>query len=155
MSVPALPPFRNRKPIPMTVKMSSIKNNIAAESAGEYIEIPEWTGVSLGVRSLELPAYKIALDQLVQRYARKYKGKTAPPDVRDSDIGKLLAIHILYDWKGFDEPYSESYANEFLSAPEGRELAKQVLWAAAQVAETNVEFVKDAVKNSLTPSVTN
>lgn len=139
----------------MTIKFSSIKVNVAAEREGSYIDIPDWPGVKLGVRSLETPAYKIAIDLLVQRYARKYKGKTAPPDVRDADVGKLLAEHILFGWEGFDEAYSADIASDTLTSPDGRELVKQTLWAAGQVGETEVEFVSDAVKNSVTPSGTN
>lgn len=138
----------------MTIKLSSILNNVEAERDGAYIEIPEWTGVKLGVRSLEAPAYKLAVDQLVQKYARVYKGKTAPPEVRDADIGKLLARHILFDWEGFDEPYTEAYALEILASPQGNNLMKQISWAAGQVGETEIEFVADAVKNSPKPSAT-
>lgn len=138
----------------MTIKLSSIKNNVEAERDGTMIPIPEWPGVSLAVRSLEAPAYKLAVDQLVQRYARVYKGKSAPPEIRDADIGKLLARHILFGWDGFDEDYSEERALDLLGSPEGNNLVKQVSWAAGQVGEKEVEFVTDAVKNSKTPSAT-
>lgn len=137
-----------RKPIfKMTIKLSSVKNNVEAEREGDYISIPDWPGVSLGVRSTESPAYKLAIDQLVAKYARLYKGKTAPPEVRDADIGKLLARHILFGWEGFDEEYSEARALELLGSAEGKKFAAQVSWAAAQIGETEVEFVTDAVKN--------
>lgn len=144
---------RNR--FPMTIKIDSILVDLELEKNGQYIEIPEWPGVSLGVRSLELPAYKIALDILVGRFARKYKGKTAPPVERDAEIGKLLAKHILFGWKGFEEDYSDDYAMELLSSPKGRNLVKQTLWAASQVGETDIEFVEEATKNLLRPSGTN
>lgn len=131
----------------MTIKLASIKNKIAVEREGTYIDIPDWPGVSLGVRSLEYPAYRIAVDQLVQRYARKYKTKTAPPDVRDADFGRLLAEHILFGWKGFDEEYTPELALDILASAEGREFSKQIIWAATSVAETEVEFVVDATKN--------
>lgn len=139
----------------MTIKLSSIKNNVEAERNGTLIAIPEWPGVSLAVRSMESPAYKLALDQLVQKYTRVYKGKPAPPEIRDADIGKLLARHILFGWDGFDEEYSDARALELMGSPEGSNLVKQVSWAASQVGETEVEFVADAVKNSETPSATN
>jgi hypothetical protein len=139
----------------MTIKFSSIKNKIDVERSGEFKEIPEWPGVKLGVRSLELPAYKLALDLLVQKFARQYKNKGAPPEVRDSEVGKLLAKHILFGWEGFDEAYDEEKANEVMASAEGRDLVKYTLWAASQVGETEVEFVEEAVKNSVTPSVTN
>lgn len=138
----------------MTIKISSIKNKTSVEREGDYIDISDWPGVKLGVRSLENPAYKLAIDILVQKYARKYKGKPAPPEVRDADIGRLLAEHILFDWSGFDEPYTPEFAADLLGSAEGRDFVKQVSWAASQVGETEVEFVADAVKNSVTPSVT-
>jgi hypothetical protein len=136
----------------MTIKLSSIKNDIAKERDGAYIEIPDWPGVALGVRSLELPSYKIKFDQLAQKYARRYKGKPVPHDVRDADVGKLLAEDILFGWRGFDEEYTPEYAETLLTSPEGRNLVKQTIWAAAQVAEGEVEFVADAAKNSVPPS---
>jgi hypothetical protein len=129
------------------LKLESIKVDLAAERDGQFIAIPEWEGVKLGVRSLEIPAYKIALDQLVQRYARRYKGKPVPPDIRDADVGDLLATHILFGWEGITPEYSANYAKEFLSGSSGRELAKQVLWAAGQVAAVDAEFTEEAVKN--------
>jgi hypothetical protein len=131
----------------MTIKLASVLNKVSVERDGEYVEIPDWPGVTLGVRSTEYPPYKIALDHLVQSYARRYKGKSAPPDVRDSDVGKLLAKYILFGWQGFDEEYSQEYATELMGSPEGRELVKQVIWAASQVGETEIEFVKEAAKN--------
>ena len=129
------------------LNLESIKVDLVAESDGQMIAIPEWEGVKLGVRSIEYPPYKIALDQLVQRYARRYKGKPVPPSVRDSDVGSLLATHILFDWEGIKPTYDADYAKDFLSNSSGRELAKQVLWAASQVAEVEAEFVDEAVKN--------
>jgi hypothetical protein len=136
------------------LKLNSIKADLEVERNGQFVEIPDWEGVSLGVRSLELPAYKIAIDLTLQKYARIYKGKSAPPDVRESDIGKLLAKHILFGWNGIEPDYTSDVAEEFLSTPAGRELAKQVVWAAGQVAAVDAEFVEDASKNSVRPSAT-
>lgn len=138
----------------MTIKISSVLANVELEKTGEYIDIPEWPGVSLGVRSLELPAYKIALDVLVGRLSRKYRNKSVPPVERDAEVGKLLAKHILFGWKGFSEPYSEEFATEILGSPEGRNLVKQTLWAASQVGESEIEFIEESAKNSPTPSAT-
>ena len=129
------------------LKLNSIKVDVSAEHAGQYIEIPEWPGVSLGVRSIEYGPYKMAWEQLVQKYARRYKGRSAPAEVRDADVGKLLATHILFDWKGIEPEYTAEYAEEFLGNTSGRELAKQVLWASGKAAEVEAEFTDDAVKN--------
>lgn len=127
--------------------LESIKADLVAEQEGQYIEIPEWEGVKLGVRSLHIPAYKLALDQTLERHKRIYKGKPAPSDVRESDVGKILAKHILFGWEGIKQPYSMEYAIEVMGNPAGRELANQVYWAAAQVAEIEAKFITDAVKN--------
>lgn len=127
--------------------LDSIKADLDAEQNGQYIPIPDWEGVSLGVRSLEIPAYKLAIDQTLERYKRVYKGKSAPSEVREADIGKILAKHILFGWEGIKQPYTAEYALEVLGDSAGRELAKQVVWAASQVAEVEAKFTADAVKN--------
>ena len=129
------------------LNLESIKVDLTAELNGQYIEIPDWEGVSLGVRSLEIPAYKIAMDLVRERFKRVYKGKPVPPDVIEAEFGKLLAKHILFGWKGISPEYSEDYAAEFLSDSSGRELAKKIVWAASSVAEVDAEFTADAVKN--------
>jgi hypothetical protein len=136
------------------LNLESIKVDLTAELNGQYIDIPDLEGVTLGVRSLEIPAYKIAVDQTVERYKRIYKGKPAPPDVRESDIGKLLAKHILFGWTGIKPEYTDEVAYDFLSDPSGRELAKHVVWAALQVATVEAKFEAEAVKNSEAPSAT-
>jgi hypothetical protein len=136
------------------LNLESLKVDLSAELAGQYVDIPDLEGVSLGVRSLEIPAYKIAIDQTLVRYKRVYKGKPAPPDVRERDIGRLLAKHILFGWKGINPPYTPEVAEEFLADSSGRELAKHVVWAALHVAEVEAKFEEDAVKNSAAPSAT-
>lgn len=129
------------------LKLDSIAVDTELERNGQYIDIPGWDGVSLGVRSLELPAYKIAFEQTVERLARKYNGKPTPPEERESEAGKLLAKHILFGWKGISPEYTPAVAAEFLSTSSGRELANKVLWASRQVAKVEAEYEEEAVKN--------
>ncbi len=137
----------SQTPEPHMLKLDSIAADTELERAGQYIEIPGWEGVSLGVRSIELPAYKIAFEQTVERLARKHNGKPVPPEDRETEAGKLLAKHILFDWKGISPEYSAESASEFLSSPRGRHLANKVLWAARQVAKVEEEYEEQAVKN--------
>lgn len=127
--------------------LESVKVDLAAEQEGTYIDVPEWEGVSLGVRSLEIPAYKMAIDAQLEKYKRLYGKKGAPADIREADIGKILAKHILFGWKGIKQDYSPAYALETLSDPTGRELAKKIVDAASKVAEVEAKFTEDAVKN--------
>lgn len=136
----------------MTIKIASIKNKVDVEREGEWIDIPDWSGVSFEVRSNEYGPYKLALELLVQRFARKYRNKPVPAQERDSEVGKLVVDHILLDWKGFDQDYDKDFAIDLITSPEGRDFAKQVLWAAGQVGHVELEFVKESVKNFKTPS---
>ena len=127
--------------------LESIAVDTALEQNGQYIDIPDWKGVSLGVRSLEIEEYKIAVEQAVEQLARKYDGQMIPPKEREIVIGSLLAKHILFDWKGINPPYSPEYAKEFLGSERGRHLSNKVLWAARRVGRIDAKFQDDAAKN--------
>lgn len=129
------------------LKLDSIAVDTDLEEEGQYIEIPGWKGVSLGVRSLEIPAYKIAFEETVERLARKHSGKRVPPEEREAEARKLLAKHILFGWKGINPAYSKDVANEFLADKKGRELGNKIVWAAKQVAKVEEEYEEEAVKN--------
>jgi hypothetical protein len=129
------------------LKLDSIAVDTELEQSGQYIEIPGWEGVKLGVRSLEISAYKIAFEQAIEKLGRKYGGASVPPEERESIIGKLLAKHILFDWQGISPAYSPEVAEDFLSSPKGRNLMQKVAWAAQRVARVEAEFEDDAVKN--------
>lgn len=138
----------------MTVKLNSIKADLQREAKGDWIEYPDWPGVSFNVSSLLLPAYRIDRDLLGQRLSRQYKGKPIPPEVVTTEIGKLYHKHILHDWRGFDEPYSRELAGQMLPDPEYRNIVAAVEWCAAKVSDVDVEFIEDAAKNSERPSAT-
>lgn len=127
--------------------LDSIAVNTELEQNGQYIDIPDWAGVSLGVRSLEIEEYKIAVEQAVEKLARKYDGGLIPPKEREIVIGALLAKHILFDWKGINPPYTPEFAQDFLGSEKGRNLSNKVLWAARRVGRVDAKFQVDAVKN--------
>jgi hypothetical protein len=129
------------------MKLDSIAVDTELEQSGKYVAIPDWEGVSLGVRSLECEEYKVALETITEKLARKYSGQKIPPKERENIIGTILAKHILFDWKGITPDYSADVALEFLGSPRGRELSKKVIWAAQQVGIVNAEFEIEAVKN--------
>lgn len=127
--------------------LNSIAVDTELELNGQYVDIPDWKGVSLGVRSLEIEEYKIAVEQAVEALARKYDGALIPPKEREIVIGSLLAKHILFGWKGIDQEYSAEFARDFLGSERGRNLANKVLWAARKVGRVNAKFQDDTVKN--------
>ncbi len=136
------------------VKLSSIKADLVREAKGDWIDYPDWPGVSLNVSSLLHAAYRIDRDLLGQRLSRTHKGKPIPPDVLTTEIGKLYHKHILHNWRGFDQAYSKELASEMLADPEYRNLVAAIEWCAAKVSDIDVVFVEDAIKNSVKPSAT-
>ncbi|TIR34575.1 MAG: hypothetical protein E5X35_07630 [Mesorhizobium sp.] len=138
----------------MTIKLSSLKADLAREEKGDWMPALDIPGVEFNVSSLHLPAYQTALALMEQRLARSYKGAPVPTTIRTVEVGKLLHKHILHDWRGFDEPYSPELAREMLCEPEGRNFIAAVQNCAAMISLTDVEFVEDAGKNSERPSAT-
>lgn len=138
----------------MTIKLSSLKADLQREADGDWVEYPDLPGVSFCVRSLQHPAYKIQRDILLQKLARKYKGKPVPTEESSREFGRLYATHILLGWRGFDIDYSTEVAMETLTDPAFRDVVAAVEWCAARVGETTVEFVEEMAKNSVTPSAT-
>lgn len=137
----------------MTVKLASLKADLKREAKGDWIDSPDWEGVSFNVSSLHLPAYQIARDLLFQRLARKYKGSPIPKDVLSVEMGKLYCKHILHDWRGLDVEFTPEVAAEILTDPEYRNVIAAVEFCAAKVSEIEAEFVEDEVGNSERRSV--
>jgi hypothetical protein len=136
----------------MTIKLSSLKADLAREEKGDWIEYPDWPGVEFNVSSLHLPAYTIARDLMYQRLARIYKKKPVPREVTTLELGKLFHAHILHGWRGLDVSYSPDTALETLSNPEYRNVVAAIEWCAAKVSDIDIEFVEEAEKNSARPS---
>lgn len=139
----------------MVVKLASLKADLELEEKGEWqqaLEIIPDTDVFFRVSSINLPAYAMARDILQQRWARVYKKTPVPEHVINAEIGRLFAIHLLHEWKGFDVPYSPETALELLSDPANRTIIKAVEVCATQVAQIEIEFVEIEVKNSGKPS---
>lgn len=138
----------------MTVKLASLKSDLAREEAGDWIEYPEWPGVAFNVSSLHKPAYVIARDMLLQRLARQHKGKPVPVTVSSPKVGKLYAEHLLHGWRGLDVKYTPDVALATLSDPEYRSLVNAIEWCAGQVSAIDVEYMDEAEGNSAAPSDT-
>jgi hypothetical protein len=143
----------------MSLKVSSIKRDLAKEDEGEWISIPEWAGVRFKVRSIASRDYQIAREMLLQKLGRQMGRSPTTPEMEPA-LGKLVARHLLRGWEGIagdDESpveYSPAQAIEYLCDPSMRELEQQVIWASTRVGEREVEFTADAVKNSAVPSAT-
>lgn len=136
----------------MTIKIASLKADLAKEAAGDWIEYPDWPGVAFNVRSLNSPAYTTARDIMIQRFRRKYPRKAPPANEMIEEAGKIYCKHILFGWRGFDVEYTPEVALEMLTDPAYRAIVAAVEWCAGQVAQLDIEFVEDATPNSERPS---
>ncbi len=136
----------------MTIKLASLKADLDREEKGDWIDYPDWPGVSFLVSSSQKPAYVTARDMMMQRFARQYKGKPVPRDVLLPALGKLFAQHILHGWRGLDVDYDREVAMQTLTDPAYRDVVTAVEHCAARVSELELEFVEDEAKNSVRPS---
>lgn len=142
------------------LKLSSIKQKVTAPNdEGEWVDVADWPGVRLKVRSINNRDYEIARQLLVQKLVKALGRMPTTPEMEPA-LGKLFARHLLRGWEGIagadDAPllYTPEAALEQLTDPEMAALNQQVAWAASRVAETDAEFTVDAAKNSPAPSAT-
>lgn len=131
----------------MTLKLASLKADLAREEKGDWIEYPEWPGVEFNVSSVHKPAYVTERDLLLQKLARKYKGKPIPAEVSTPMVGKLYCKHLLHGWRGLDAAYTPETALETLSDPAYRNVVNAVVWCAEQISTVDAEFVEEEEKN--------
>ncbi|MDO1582431.1 hypothetical protein [Rhizobium oryzicola] len=133
----------------MVLKIASLKANLARENNGDWIEYPLWEGVEFKVSGFRKPEYQAERDRIFRKLARDHKGKPVPVDVQRAALGPIMAKHLLHDWKGLDEPYSEDRARELLSQPEYRVFYDAVEWCCNEIASVDAQFEDDAAKNSV------
>lgn len=137
----------------MTIKLNSLKSDTDKEQDGDWIDCPEiGEGVAFKVRSINYPAYQQALNAMLRRLNKTYRGgMTIPPNILDVELGKLYAKYLLLDWKGIDLDYSADLAAASLSDLAYRDLRAAVSSAAAQVGRSHAEYVEETLGN-LQPS---
>ena len=132
----------------MTIKLSSLKVDLQREKTGDWIAYPEWPGVEFNVSSLMVPEFVNARNALNKRLSKSFKGVDVPESVRMPELGKVLAKHVLHDWRGLDEDYTPERALEILSDWAFREVTSAVLYCASLIGQSDAEFVEDAGKKS-------
>lgn len=132
----------------MTIKLSSLKVDLEREKTGDWIPYPEWLGVEFNVSSLLVPDFITARNAMNKRLAKSFKGTDIPESVRTTELGKILARHVLHDWRGLDEAYSSERATEVMSDWAYREVINAVLYCASLIGQSDAEFVEDAGKKS-------
>jgi hypothetical protein len=152
MSVPSRHSFRQRKA--HMLKLSSLRADLKRQHDGDWVSYPEWPGVRFNVSAFSSPGYRKASEELAKKLAKKYEDER-PSDAEMHKLnGALIAEHILHDWEGIDEEYSEELAYDRLTNQEFEVLNNAVVWCARKLAQVNAEFVGQAEKNSEAPSAT-
>lgn len=137
----------------MTIKLGSVKADLAKETDGDLIAIPDLPGVKLRVRSPHYQPFIAARDLATRRLAKKFGDAAVPEEEIARVYGAVYAQHLLLGWEGFDAPYSADLALETLTDPAYRALRLHVAWASGKVGQQDVEFVETERKNSAPPSV--
>lgn len=138
----------------MTVKLGSLRADLARVRDGDWIDIPDLPGVRLLVRGFGYGPYQQQKSLIEMRWVRKYGRDPVPPEVAYRANAQLYADHILLGWEGFDTPYTAETALETLLDPAFHELHEHIRYAGAKVGITQAEFLADAEKNSDPPSAT-
>jgi hypothetical protein len=136
----------------MTIKLASLRANLAREENGDWVNFPDWPGVAFLVSSIHAPAYKSAFQIMTQRLSRIYKGKPVPVEEQHEELGQIYCKHLLRGWRGLDVQYSADKALEVLCDPAYREVLAAVGWCADKISELQVEFLETKAKNSARPS---
>lgn len=143
----------------MALKLSSIAADISTENDGEWIEIEEWPGVKLLVRSINYKAYQNAREMRLRKMTAAL-GRAPFGTEFAPVVAELAAAHLLLGWDGIvgdDEApieYSRAKGIEMLTDQKYRALVSQTIWAATRVGDREAEFTETAAKNSEAPSAT-
>jgi hypothetical protein len=143
----------------MALKITSIAVDLAKESDGDWVDIAEWPGVRLKVRSINSKDYQNAREQRQMKLTRDF-GRLPFSSEMQPHINKFAASFLLLGWEGIvdgnEKPieYSSEKAMEMLTDPAMRSLVEQVIWAANRVGSKDAEFTVAATKNSEPPAAT-
>jgi hypothetical protein len=134
------------------LKLSSLLRDITAETDGEWVPIAELCEpgspeVAFKVRPATTPAYRIARDQLIQTWVRKYGKDPVPPEIADAAEGALVADHLLLGWRGIDQPYTRDGARAILVSREGLHVFGYVQQAVRQLSTVTAEHTEAQAKN--------
>lgn len=136
----------------MVVKLASLKADLKREAEGDWIDYPDWPGVSFKVSSTRSEPFITERDLLLKQMAARNKPVALGDPEMARGLGRLYCQHVLHGWRGLDVEYSEEAALETLTDIAYRDVLTAVDWCAQKLSQISVEFVDKAVKNSEAPS---
>lgn len=76
------------------MKVSQLRSEFVDE--GTMVDLPDWPGVRVSVRSSDHPEYQNALTVGFERKRRASKD----PNVRNEIVNRAIARHLLFGWEG-------------------------------------------------------
>jgi hypothetical protein len=140
----------------MALIISKVKRDTRREDDGAWMPVPD--ADLIDPVTLEVPEllvrgnlyipYQNALSAMNFRHGRR--GPNAPPipaDQHQKEFGKIIATHLLLDWRGISEPYSRELAEELCMSYDSP-VSGWVLYCAANVAEVAKVFDSATAGNS-------
>jgi len=131
----------------MVLKLASVKIDPVKEKDGVWEDSVDIPGVKLRVRPFDNSDYQKAR----MTEGQKLIASGASDDLSDEELarlrGKLIAEHILLDWKGFDREYTKELAREVLCDPDFRKLCDAIESASLKASELAFEQVEEVAKN--------
>lgn len=132
-------------------KLSSLKNNVAAEVAGVWV--PYAAGIEVKIARLGNPKYEAYLRKLSAPHTRQLRDGELDNTVAEELTKRAMARHILLDWRGMEDDdgnemvYSEQLAFEVLSNPEYRDFYRDIMEMANKRATFKEQEHVEAAKN--------
>jgi hypothetical protein len=142
----------------MALRLSSLRADLKRENEGDWVEIPDFPGLKLKVRSFNYGPFVTAKSLVDQRNQRRYfsKRKDAPPEELYELNARLYLDHILLDWDGLDgddgKPVPFAKAEEILLDPAFRVLHDGIRYAGLLLSQVDADYIEDVRKNSPPPS---
>jgi hypothetical protein len=138
----------------MALVISSLKRDHKRQDDGDWVPIPEWIDPETGevpefhVRGITYTHFQNALSILNAKNTQR-GGQNAPVEVRRAhrEFGRIVAQHLLLDWRGIKEPYSRELAEDLCCNYESP-VTNIVTRCANEIAEVKMEYDSAAAKNS-------
>lgn len=134
------------------MKITDLKLNLEQVDNGIWVsDIPELEGVSFLVRGTESQAYQRAMRKALQGVGRKARMAAINDPTKYEDLtNRLIAEHLLLDWKGVDDddgkaiPFDRALATTLMTSREYTPFRRAVLYAVERV-DTNTAETKEEI----------
>jgi hypothetical protein len=135
------------------MKLNAVSVNPLAFTSGLRIESQRFPGVFITARSADYRAYVVARDALLARLNRSAGASGVDPLLRNRELGKLAAEHLLVNLEGLEddkgEPlaYNHALGQQVMTEQELGPLANEVWFVIAKAGDAQGEALDTQEKN--------